>query len=65
MNRTSLRLLPLFWISLSLLLSTYSISLYAQVTQTGQQPLGIFEGHSDVGAVLHPGSAVYDPTRKT
>jgi dipeptidyl aminopeptidase/acylaminoacyl peptidase len=27
------------------------------------QPLGIFEGHQDVGTVLHAGSAEYDATR--
>ena len=25
-----------------------------------RQPVGIFEGHSDVGTVLHPGSVDYD-----
>ena len=29
------------------------------------QTLGIFEGHQDVGAVLTPGTAVYDPATKT
>ena len=28
-------------------------------------PLGIFESQQDVGTVLHPGSAVYDPTHKS
>ncbi len=36
-----------------------SIDLPAQVNQ----PIGIFEGHADVGTVLHPGSAKYDPTK--
>ena len=26
---------------------------------------GIFEGHGDVGAVLHPGSVEYDSAQKT
>jgi TolB protein len=29
------------------------------------QPIGIFTDHQDVGTVLHPGSAVYDPARQT
>lgn len=28
-------------------------------------PLGIFEGHADVGTVLHPGDAQYDAARQT
>src|SRR5277367_6259551 len=28
-------------------------------------PVGIFEGHSDVGTVLHPGSVDYNPAKKT
>jgi TolB protein len=33
--------------------------------QAGHETLGIFEGHSDVGAVLHPGTSVYDPAHGT
>ncbi len=29
------------------------------------QPVGIFEGHGDVGTVLHPGSTIFDSTRQT
>src|SRR5581483_3382782 len=29
------------------------------------QGLGLFEGHSDIGNVLHPGDAVFDPASKT
>ena len=29
------------------------------------QGLGIFEAHTDVGSVLHPGSVEYDPAKKT
>ena len=32
----------------------------AMIAQTG-----IFEGHGDVGAVLHPGSVDYDTAQKT
>ncbi len=28
-------------------------------------PLGLFEGHADIGTVLHPGSAIYDKSKKT
>jgi TolB protein len=28
-------------------------------------PIGVFEGHSDVGTVLHPGSADYDAAKQT
>jgi TolB protein len=30
-----------------------------------QTSIGVFEGHSDVGAVLHPGTAGYDPATRT
>jgi TolB protein len=32
--------------------------------QNDSSPVGFFESHSDVGTVLHPGSAVYDAARK-
>jgi TolB protein len=32
--------------------------------QRAQSPAGIFEGHEDVGPVLHPGSAEYDAASK-
>src|SRR5579863_6177522 len=28
-------------------------------------PVGIFEGHGDIGAVLHPGAVAYDAANKT
>jgi len=31
----------------------------------GQSAVGIFEGHGDAGAVLHAGTASYDPARQT
>jgi TolB protein len=31
----------------------------------GQQTVGIFDGHSDVGSVLHAGSSSYDPDTRT
>ncbi len=30
-----------------------------------QGPVGIFENHSDVGTVLHPGSATFDSAKQT
>ena len=30
-----------------------------------QEPVGSFENHSDVGTVLHAGTATYDPAKKT
>jgi len=41
----------------ALLLCAISVSLHAQ------SPIGIFENHADVGAVLHPGSVDYDAKR--
>ena len=43
------------------LLALLSVALAAQEPQT----LGIFDGHSDIGGVLHPGSAAYDASTKT
>ena len=37
-------------------------SLHAQ---SGPGPLGVFDGHTDVGAVLHPGAVVYDAAHGT
>ena len=34
-------------------------------TQTAAAPVGIFEGHGDVGTVLHPGSVDYDAAKHT
>jgi TolB protein len=33
------------------------------VVARAQEPVGIFENHSDVGTVLHPGSASFDPAK--
>ena len=35
------------------------------IAQTGHESIGIFEGHSDVGAVLKQGDATYDASTKT
>ena len=55
----------------SLCLATTSACLLASFTarvavaQESTSQLGLFEGHSDVGEVLHPGSAEYDHVTKT
>ena len=33
--------------------------------QNATSPVGVFDGHSDVGTVLHPGSVDYDVAKKT
>ncbi len=35
------------------------------VAQTAPSALGVFQNHSDIGTVLHPGSAQYDPEPQT
>jgi TolB protein len=60
--------LPVFGLACcSLLLSAISNPLPAQSgrEQSGHESLGIFEGHSDVGTVLHPGTATYDAAKGT
>jgi Tol biopolymer transport system component len=54
--------LGLTGIILGLILTSQSSPLDAQ---SGTTPLGIFESHSDVGAVLHAGTAVYDAAHGT
>jgi hypothetical protein len=46
------------WFCAVLLLPFLGFGLQAQ------DKVGIFENHQDVGAVLHPGSAVFDPARQ-
>ena len=40
------------------------VSAFPSVAQIAQ-PVGMFEGHNDVGTVLHPGSVDFDPAKKT
>src|SRR5215218_6384506 len=47
-----------------LLVMGWCLSLSA-VAQNTPEPIGAFEGHSDVGVVLHPGAAEYDATART
>jgi len=42
-----------------------AIAFSQSQAQTPSGPVGMFEGHGDVGTVLHPGSTEYDATRKT
>ena len=42
------------------LIALVSLLPCAAAGQTASAPVGIFEGHNDVGNVLHPGSAEYD-----
>jgi TolB protein len=37
----------------------------SSATTKAASPLGIFQDHSDVGKVLHPGSATYDPASRS
>jgi TolB protein len=40
------------------------VGLFA-MSSPAQNSVGIFDNHSDVGTVLHPGTATYDPAKKT
>ena len=46
------------------LLTLFVLTLTAFAADTPSK-LGSFEGHNDVGTVLHPGSATYDSSAKT
>lgn len=51
-----------FWTIFStviLLASSLTVPAFSQ-----QEPLGLFEGHTDVGQVLNPGSATYDAEKQ-
>ncbi|HEV2402463.1 MAG TPA: hypothetical protein VGS27_36370 [Candidatus Sulfotelmatobacter sp.] len=51
-----------------LLLHSISLFLFMAIlipASAAQNSLGLFESHSDVGTVLHPGSVEYDPAAKT
>jgi TolB protein len=41
-----------------------AILFFVTGTQAQNSSVGIFEGHGDVGTVLHPGSSVYDASKK-
>lgn len=44
---------------------TFALLLLVVVASHAQESVGIFDDHSDVGTVLHPGSATFDDTKKT
>src|SRR5215475_15022458 len=46
------------WFSVVLLLPFLGCGLWPQ------EQVGVFEHHQDVGAVVHPGSAVFDPAKQ-
>ncbi len=58
------------WISKSITAALFACAiLHATSTvlsaQSEHQSLGIFDGHSDVGTVLHPGNVIYDAAHGT
>src|SRR6266478_4582413 len=42
-----------------------SLLLLTAISSLAQEPVGIFENHADVGAVLHAGTASFDATNHT
>src|SRR5260370_12101382 len=48
-----------------LVLAAESGSRAQQPGATAAAPVGVFESHSDVGAVLHPGSVEYDAAKRS
>ena len=40
-----------------------TLCLLAAGLAAAEEPIGIFDSHTDVGTVLHPGSATYDPVK--
>src|ERR1700676_1877768 len=62
----SLKRIPLTSVLSGLALSAFvCVHSHPASAQASQQALGIFEGQSDVGAVLDPGSATYHLSQKT
>ena len=60
-----MRILTSWWIALACSFFL-SFALVSRVqAQVAVAPVGIFEGHSDVGTVLHAGSVDYDAKAKT
>jgi len=47
------------------LVVVFPLSCNPLIAQSTPETLGVFEGHSDVGTVLHPGTVVYDAAQKT
>ena len=47
------------------ILFVFMLSARHVLGQEGTGPVGIFEGHQDVGTVLHPGSTSYDAAKQS
>jgi len=47
-----------------LTLIAVTVALFA-TSSRAQNSVGIFDNHSDVGTILHPGTATYDPAQKS
>ncbi len=41
------------------------IAAHSSRAGAGARPLGIFDDHADLGVIMHPGSAEYDPSKQT
>src|SRR5258708_1372989 len=54
-----------FHASLLITMAIYSCVAVHASAQSANGPVEIFESHSDVGTVLHPGSLDYDAAKKT
>jgi TolB protein len=50
---------------IALIVCTCSVVLSRAWSQDAARRVGIFEGHSDVGTVLHPGAVDYDASKRT
>jgi TolB protein len=53
------------WLVALLCSSSFSSLLIRSGAQTAGASIGVFEDHSDVGTVLHPGSVEYDGSKQT
>lgn len=45
-------------------LCVFVVALYPGIASGQSDTLGVFEGHQDVGTVLHPGTTTYDPVKQ-
>ncbi len=52
------------WVFLFCLVLLFGLSTRCAMGQPGSGPVGMFEGHQDVGTVLHPGSTSYDAAKQ-
>ena len=57
-----MRRLPIFFLMIVCVGSLLRSRIDAQ---NATQPLGLFEGHTDVGTILHPGTVNYDSANRT